>query len=97
MKNKIEKIIAGEETESIINEIIDRIVNRRVCSNQECKTVYNLILNPPKKEGICDKCGHELIKRKDDTEETVRTRLNVYFDETSPLIDYYEKKKNILP
>lgn len=77
-------------------EVIERIVNRRVCSNHECKTVYNLILNPPKQEGICDICGHKLIQRKDDTEETVRTRLNVYFDETSPLIDFYEKKGVVL-
>ena len=56
-------------------EIIERIVNRRVCSNQECKAVYNLILNPPKKEGLCDKCGAELVQRKDDTVETVKSRL----------------------
>lgn len=73
-------------------EIIERIVNRRVCSNQECKAVYNIVLNPPKKDGICDKCGAKLIKRKDDTEETVRLRLNNYFKQTSPLIEYYQKQ-----
>ena len=73
-------------------EIIERIVNRRVCSNQECKTVYNLVLNPPKKEGLCDKCGHELVQRKDDNEETVKARLEGYFKNTSPLVDFYEKK-----
>lgn len=76
-------------------EIIERIVNRRVCSNQECKTVYNITLNPPKKEGICDVCGHELITRKDDNVETVKSRLNSYFEQTSPLIEYYEKKGNL--
>ncbi len=76
-------------------EIIERIVNRRVCSNQECKTVYNITLNPPKKEGICDLCGHELITRKDDNVETVKSRLNSYFEQTSPLIEYYEKKGNL--
>ena len=92
----------GKKVDKVINletpneEVIERIVNRRVCSNQECKAVYNLIIHPPKKEGICDKCGHELIKRKDDTEETVRARLEVYFEETSPLIEYYEKQENIL-
>lgn len=92
----------GKKVDKVINltspdeEVIERIVNRRVCSNQDCKTVYNIILNPPKQEGICDKCGHELITRKDDTEETVRARLKVYFSETSPLIEYYEKQKNIL-
>ena len=76
-------------------EIIERIVNRRVCSNQECKAVYNIVLNPPKVEGICDKCGSELVKRKDDTEETVKARLKSYFEQTSPLVDYYEKQGNL--
>ena len=76
-------------------EIIERIVNRRVCSNQECKTVYNLQLNPPKQEGICDKCGSKLITRKDDNIETVKSRLESYFAQTSPLIDYYEEQGNL--
>lgn len=77
-------------------EIIERIVNRRVCSNQECKAVYNLILNPPKKEGLCDKCGAELVQRKDDTVETVKSRLENYFVQTSPLVDYYTNKGNLI-
>ena len=76
-------------------EIIERIVNRRVCSNQECKAVYNIVLNPPKVEGICDKCGSELVKREDDTEETVKARLKSYFEQTSPLVDYYQKQGNL--
>lgn len=76
-------------------EIIERIINRRICSNPECKTIYNLILNPPKKEGICDKCGSELIQRKDDNVETVELRLKNYFEITSPLVDYYTKKGNL--
>ncbi len=76
-------------------EIIERIVNRRICSNQECKTVYNITLNPPKQEGICDVCGHELITRKDDNVETVKSRLNSYFEQTSPLVEYYENKGNL--
>ena len=88
----------GKKVDVVINlttpeeEIIERIVNRRVCSNQECKTIYNLILNPPKKEGICDKCGHEIVQRKDDNIETVKSRLENYFELTSPLVDYYEKQ-----
>ena len=91
----------GKKIEKVINlttpeeENIERIVSRRVCSNQECKTVYNLILNPPKEEGICDKCGHKLVQRKDDTVETVKARLNSYFEVTSPLVEYYEKKGNL--
>lgn len=71
-------------------EIIERIENRRVCP--ECKSVYNLKLNPSKQEGICDKCGHELVQRKDDNVETIKLRLNTYFEQTSPLINYYEEK-----
>lgn len=101
---ELDKILAkkGQKVDKVINlttpdeEIIERIVNRRVCSNQECKAVYNLILNPPKIERICDKCGSELIVRKDDTEETVRARLKNYFEQTSPLVEYYEKQGNVL-
>lgn len=73
-------------------EIIERIVNRRVCSNPECKTIYNVVLQPPKVEGICDKCGSKLIQRQDDTVETVKSRLKSYFELTSPLVDYYDNK-----
>lgn len=101
---ELDKILSvkGKKVDKVINlttpdeEIIERIVNRRVCSNQECKAVYNLILNPPKKDGICDKCGSELVKRQDDTEETVRARLKTYFEQTSPLVEYYEKQGNLL-
>ena len=77
-------------------EIIERIINRRICSNPECKTIYNLILNPPKIDGVCDKCGSELVQRKDDNKQTVEARLESYFEITSPLVDYYTKKGNIL-
>lgn len=73
-------------------EIIERIVNRRVCSNQACKAVFNTKLNPPKEEGKCDKCGAELIKRKDDNEETIKSRLKSYYEQTAPIVDYYAKK-----
>lgn len=73
-------------------EIIERIVNRRICSNPECKTIYNVVMNPPKEEGICDKCGSKLVQRKDDNEETVKARIKSYTEQTSPLVEYYEKK-----
>ena len=100
---ELDKILEnkGKKVDLVINlttpeeEIIERIVNRRICSNPECKTVYNLILNPPKQEGICDKCGSRLIQRKDDNKETVKQRFNSYIEETSPLVDYYEKKGNL--
>lgn len=100
---ELDKILQekGKKVDMVINlttpkeEIIERIINRRVCSNQDCKTVYNLILNPPKNEGICDKCGHELIQRSDDTVETVESRFENYLKSTNPLVEYYEKKGNL--
>lgn len=71
------------------DEILARVVNRRVCSNSDCKAVYNLLLLQPVKEGICDKCGSSLYQRDDDTLEKVTDRLKVYETETMPLKDYY--------
>ena len=98
---KLDEILAGKgkKVDLVINltspkdEIIERILNRRVCSNQACKTTYNLTMHPPVKEGICDKCGAELVQREDDTsEEAIRRRLAIYDEQTSPLVEYYEKK-----
>ena len=69
--------------------IIDRMSGRRVCS---CGATYHIVNIPPKKEGICDKCGKELVIRKDDEPETVKKRLEVYHDQTQPLIDYYKNE-----
>lgn len=88
--NKSIKLAINLETPE--EEIIDRIVSRRVCSNQECKAVYNTKLNPPKVGGICDKCGKELIQRKDDNEETVKNRLVAYYKQSAPIVDYYKNK-----
>lgn len=101
---ELDKILAqkGKKVDKVINlttpdeEIVERVANRRICSNQECKAVYNIVLNPPQVEGICDKCGHELIRRKDDTEETIRLRLKNYYEQTSPLVEYYEKQGKLL-
>ncbi|MGB9590780.1 MAG: adenylate kinase family protein, partial [Candidatus Hydrothermia bacterium] len=71
-------------------ELIKRLTARRVCG--ECWENYNLITKPPKTEGRCDICGGVLYQREDDTEETVRHRLEVYHRETEPLIDFYSKK-----
>lgn len=73
-------------------EIIERVVTRRVCSNPKCKTIYNIKLKPTKVEGICDKCGSKVITRKDDTVEAIKTRLKEYFAVTKPLVDFYENK-----
>ena len=70
--------------------IADRIAGRRTCP--KCKAGYHVKALPPKVEGICDKCGAELVIRKDDNPDTVKDRLVVYHRETEPLIAYYEKK-----
>jgi len=70
-------------------KLIERAVGRRVCPN--CGATYHVIYNPPRQEGICDVCGHPLRQRDDDREETVRRRLEVYYQQTEPLIKYYER------
>ena len=72
-----------------VDEILERVVNRRVC--KECKSVYNTVLNPSKVEGVCDKCGGETYQRDDDKVEKAINRLDIYFKETAPLTAYYEK------
>lgn len=74
--------------------LIDRAVGRRIC--KDCGQTYHVIYNKPTHEGICDKCGGELYQRKDDTKETVENRINVYVEQTKPLIEYYTKKGVIL-
>lgn len=69
-------------------KIIRRMGGRRVCLN--CGATYHISSNPPKKEGICDVCGQTLVQREDDKPETVRKRLEVYYDQTQPLINYYK-------
>ncbi len=70
--------------------VIDRMSKRRVCS--QCGATYNLVSQPPAREGKCDKCGGALIARADDTPEAIRNRLAVYEETTQPLLQYYEKK-----
>ena len=73
--------------------IVRRMSGRRACL--KCGATYHIEHIPPKQEGICDKCGSELVQRDDDKPETVQNRLSVYHEQTQPLIDYYNKK-NIL-
>ncbi|MBQ0059459.1 MAG: adenylate kinase [Lachnospiraceae bacterium] len=69
--------------------IIERMGGRRACL--KCGATYHMVYAKPQTEGICDKCGSELVLREDDKPETVKTRLGVYHEQTQPLIDYYEK------
>ncbi len=71
-------------------ELIERLSGRRVC--RECQAVYHLVHDPPRRAGICDRCGGDLIQREDDTEEVIRERLRAYRRETEPLVHRYEAK-----
>jgi adenylate kinase len=68
--------------------LLERLTSRRICPG--CGGVYNVLTQPPASAGICDRCGTNLIQREDDTESTVRRRLNVYESSTAPVIDYYD-------
>ena len=98
---KLDEILnaKGEKIDLVINlvtpkeEIIDRMLTRRVCTNPDCKATYNVKLHPPIKEGICDKCGSPLKQRDDDSNpEAIKRRLEIYEEKTSPLVEYYKNK-----
>ena len=75
-------------------ELLKRLTGRWLC--RRCQTPYHAVNSPPKVWGKCDKCGGELCQRPDDTVETVKKRLGVYFTETAPLIDYYTQAGKLL-
>ena len=90
--NKTNKKITAVINLNVPDEdIIKRTSSRVICSNKDCGASYNTIFMPPKVEGICDICGSPLIKRKDDNPETIKERLQVYYKNTKPLIEFYEK------
>ncbi len=70
--------------------IMNRMSGRRVC--ESCGASYHVVAVPPKQEGVCDRCGGKLVQRKDDAPETVKSRLDVYHQETEPLKAFYEKR-----
>ncbi|WP_145142663.1 MULTISPECIES: adenylate kinase [Paenibacillus] len=72
------------------DKLMARLTGRRICKN--CGATYHVIFNPPKQEGVCDKCGGELYQRSDDNEESVGTRLDEYINKTAPLLTFYENK-----
>jgi adenylate kinase len=74
--------------------ILDRLTTRRTCS--DCGEIYNVKSNPPKVEGVCDKCGGAVVQRDDETEEAINNRLNVYNDQTAPLVDFYKNEGMLL-
>ncbi len=83
-------VIALETSEE---QLIERLSGRRVC--RRCQTIFHVVQNPPRREGICDRCGGELYHREDDTEEVIRERLRAYREETEPLVERYEEQQQL--
>jgi adenylate kinase len=89
----------GESLDRVIKlevdrvELVRRLTARRVCPG--CHAVFNLDFRPPRRPGVCDACGADLVQRDDDREETVARRLEVYERQTAPLVDYY-RQRNLL-
>ena len=79
-------VVSIEISDDVIEK---RMTGRRVCGS--CGASYHIVANPPKVEGVCNNCGHELVTRKDDNPETVRNRLKVFHSETEPLKHFYEE------
>lgn len=86
----------GEKLDCVVNidvprdVILDRLTTRRTCT--KCNAIYNVKSNPPKVEGVCDKCGGPVVQRDDETEEAIGNRLDVYNEKTAPLAGFYEKE-----
>ena len=89
LKDEGMKLDAVLDLEVPEDEVVKRIAGRRVC-RKDSSHVFHVTYTPPKTEGVCDICGGELYQRDDDSEETVRTRLEVYHTQTEPIIDYYK-------
>ena len=70
--------------------LLARLAGRWTC--RSCGAMYHQLFSPPRQEGVCDRCGAELYQRPDDTPETQKHRIEVYFEQTAPLIDYYRDK-----
>ena len=94
MSKKIDHVVSIDVDEE---ELVTRLTGRRTCKDGACGQMFHVEFTPPKKEGICDKCGGELYQRDDDNEATVRNRLATYNQATAPLIDYYKAKGLVRP
>ena len=90
LKERGEKMDYAIDVDVPDENIINRMSGRRACL--ACGATYHIAYNPPKKEGVCDQCGEPLVLRKDGKPETVKNRLEVYHQQTQPLIDYYKKE-----
>ncbi len=98
LKALLEKL--GIELQAAVNlnvpreVILDRLTTRRTC--EDCGAIYNVKSNPPKVEGVCDKCGGKVVQRADETEEAISKRLDVFNEQTAPLVGFYEKEGLLL-
>jgi len=96
LKVLLERI--GEKLDMVVSidvprdVILDRLTTRRTCENPKCQAIYNVKSNPPKVEGVCDKCGSPVVQRADETEEAISHRLDTYNEKTAPLVGFYEKE-----
>jgi adenylate kinase len=95
LKNLSTQLDAVVSIEVPEEEVVKRLSGRRTCKS--CGTLFHIMFNPPAKEGVCDKCGGELFQRDDDNETTIRQRLSVYTNQTSPLIEYYSQAGLLKP
>jgi adenylate kinase len=90
----------GEKLDAVVSidvprdVILDRLTTRRTCT--DCGEIYNVKSNPPKAEGVCDKCGGPVVQRDDETTEAISNRLDVYNEKTAPLAGFYEKEGMLL-
>lgn len=85
-----EKLDCALELDIPRDVIIDRLTTRRTCSN--CGAIYNVKSKPPKVEGVCDVCGNKIVQRDDETEEAIENRLEVYNEQTAPLVEFYRNE-----
>lgn len=99
---KLEEVLValGKSLDAVVNivvpdeVIIGRLTSRLCC--RQCGEIYNRNSKPPKVEGVCDKCGGEIFQRPDDSLETVKQRLEVFYKNTSPLIDFYRRRGKLI-
>ncbi len=91
LSRNVDRVVVLEAEDAVL---VKRIAGRRSCP--DCGSVFNVFMNAPKEEGVCDKCGAALVHRPDDNPETVQNRLAVYREQTEPLIRFYEGREGVI-
>jgi len=91
LNRQVDRVVVLEAEDDVL---VKRIAGRRSCP--DCGSVFNVFMNPPAQDGICDKCGGTLVHRPDDNPETVQNRLSVYRDQTEPLIRFYQDREGVM-